>query len=624
MSRKKTSPFYILKPTKQRTSIPYTIGFDIETCEKNKKFVCASLVGDNFKNIYYTKDSFIKAISHYKYRNCYLCASNLAFDFFGLFYNDERIKQFNTLFRGSQLILCWTYVKNGKFYRKKIKGARRLNFIDTFNYAPFPVVKLGKIIGIEKLDTPKFIGQYPKNKTEWDYLIKYNIRDSEVSKKFMDFLFEALLKLGATPKITIASSSMSLFKNKYLKDDYFRATPSELLEMFNAYYGGRTEVFSRGTIKDYNYYDFNSLYPDVMRGKYPDPNSKRINFKNTTKYIKKYEGCAKVKISVPKMKYPPLPVKAHKVIFPYGTIKGWWTNNELRYALTLGCEIKKVYKSYYFLKTCRPFKRYVTDLYNLRLKYKADKSPMEVVVKLLMNSLYGKFGQKFIDRDNVVPFNHTPEELGKLEWFERIGDFLRIKQSFSEPPSYTIPIWASYTTSYARIKLHQSLVKYNPVYCDTDSILTKYEAPTSDALGELKLEMGIYEGILVKPKFYALKQKRTKDKHSQNSRPEYVKIKGLGVRIAYLEFFTLTKKYKFIKSYDKFTKFKEAIRRGLIPNEIIQITKHLTLEDDKRIWKNKKFDPDIYEESKPIHYTPEIFINNSSLILKKREKEDKK
>ncbi len=46
----------------------------------------------------------------------------------------------------------------------------------------------------------------------------YNLKDSEISYKFMRFLFDSFEELGASPKMTIASTSMSLFKNKFLGD----------------------------------------------------------------------------------------------------------------------------------------------------------------------------------------------------------------------------------------------------------------------------------------------------------------------------------------------------------------------------------------------------------------------
>ena len=58
-------------------------------------------------------------------------------------------------------------------------------------------------------------------------------------------------------------------------------------------------------------------------------------------------------------------------------------------------------------KECRPYKLF-TDfdnfMYEKRLKYKAMKnSSMTLCIKVFINSLYGKFGEKHHDRDIIMP-----------------------------------------------------------------------------------------------------------------------------------------------------------------------------------------------------------------------------
>ena len=115
----------------------------------------------------------------------------------------------------------------------------------------------------------------------------------------MKFLINSFEHLGATFKNTLASTSMSLFKNKYLKEVYFQPKEEILLEQFESCFGGRSEAFKRGTFENYNYYDFNSLYPsDMFENEFPDPNSLRITYKNTNEYINNYHGISKVDIYV--------------------------------------------------------------------------------------------------------------------------------------------------------------------------------------------------------------------------------------------------------------------------------------------------------------------------------------
>jgi hypothetical protein len=290
------------------------------------------------------------------------------------------------------------------------------------------------------------------------------------------------------------------------------------------------------------------------------------------------------------MKYPLLPLRRDdgRVIFPYGTIRGWYTHIEIREALKYGAKIEKMYKCHYFLKVCKPFASFVDELYNVRKQYKKEKNRMEYVAKLMMNSLYGKFGQRFRDKDNWIHESMIDDKLiEENDIMDRRGNYVRIKKD-SYPAVFCIPIWASYVTAYGRIKLHREILKHDPVYVDTDSLMIDHELPTSDKLGELKLEMKIKRGIIVRPKFYALEDSNNK---------EYVKIKGLGHHLTMLGFNGLLKNPKI--SYKKFAKFKESLRQGFIPNEIIDTHKEFSLEDQKRLWKNT-FNPDILEDSESI------------------------
>lgn len=604
--------FSILKPTKQKLFNKKVFGFDIETYNDNKNFLMCSIYGENYLKVFYSPSEFIEEIkTNPIFKNAYLFATNLSFDFFGIFFNSSDVQNMSTLFRGSDLLKAKTYLKFNQQTQKreftllaktKTKANPSLTFIDTMNYAKLSVENMGKIVGEPKGKTPSFIGQKWSTEEEKHEMIAYNIQDSKTTFTFANFLVEAFEELGATFKDTLASTSMSLFKNKYLEKDYFRLKEEDLLEIFEGYYGGRTEAFKRGYIKDYHYYDFNSLYPSVMAlNHFPDPNTHRITRKNTVKYIKEFEGVSHVKVYVPEsQKYPLLPNRLEngRVIFPTGTFEGWFSHAELREALNDEVVIMRVYKTHYFKKNCRPFKGYVTDLYKKRQQYKAVNSPMEYVTKIMMNSLYGKFGQRFTDKDNWVPKDSvTFEQLEKCSSYEVRGDYIRMVNKKTKPSAFCIPIWAIYTTAYGRIKLWKAIREAEPVYCDTDSLITKKKLPESDLLGDLKLEMDVAEGIIVRPKFYALREPNT-DEFDKG----YVKIKGLGRRLTYLEFWGFMERPTI--TYDKFTKFKEALRRGLVPNEIIKITKELSLEDEKRTWENE-FNYKVLEDSMPLVLTNE-------------------
>jgi hypothetical protein len=618
---------HILKATRQRFLSKKIFGFDIETYDDNKGFLLAGIYGydsrydrEYFKTFYNKQDLFHELRTNPMFRGSILYATNLSFDFWGSFYKEKEAGSFNFCNRGSQMLSAKTFFKgkgedtvfvsSGKKPTKSKQQYKSLEFIDTMNYAKMSVAEMGKLLKIPKMKSPAFGKPWSRmTKEEKDYMVAYNKRDCEVTYKFMkEIMIPAFESLGATVRLTIGSTAMSLFKNRFLDD--FVVYPNDidiLRRLFLAFYGGRTETFARGTFKDAWFYDYNSLYPSVMHDyKFPDPNSQRVSHKDTTNYIMHCEGVSEVEIEIPYMKYPPLPYRHDgKLIFPYGKLRGSWSHIELRHAVeNCGAKITKVYESIYYLLTCRPFVGFVKTMYDLRLKYQAEEeyNPMEKVVKLLMNNLFGKFGEKFDDKSvNYHKDAVTQEQLDNAIKIEEVDDYYKITEN-QDPKAHCIPIWAIYVTAYGRVKMHKAMMEHpNVIYADTDSLITHDVIPTSTKLGDLKLERDVKFGLTIKPKMYATFSAKGND---------YVKMKGLARKYQPKSFKEFSE--DFIKNprrtYHHFIKFNEAIRKGnVVPNQITLKHKNFSLEDDKRDWKGKKFDikgkDNVYEfqESDPLH-----------------------
>ena len=555
--------------------------FDIETANDNKEFVCGGIYSNDFKKQFLTKESMIDEILYNdKYLGAVFVATNLGFDWCGLFFeNNQNI--FRICKRNSNFIHCKTFRrKNGiqlfncpnprKKAEKKYDNLKSITFIDTANFAQISVAQLGEIVGIKKLQHPKALGRVPINSDEWEELLKYNLQDCKVSYYAMELFHRTIIDQGGTFKDTIASCSLSIFRNRFLKDTFWRHETDICLDQFKGYYGGNTHAYKRGKFKNYFLYDIVSMYPSEMRKVYPNPNTLSKNKYNITEYIEQYEGMSQVTVYCPKMEYPFLSHKSEdgRLFCPTGTWTGWYCHHELRYAMDLGYVITKVHNCHWYKETMYPFKEFVDTLYEVRKKYKKDNNPMQFVIKLIMNSLYGKFGQKFVD---VPELKHESEidtdYLLKNPFHTAKGDYYIFKTT-TEPKAFSFIIWSAYTTAYARIKLHKLIVKYEAIYCDTDSIMCKKEIISNSDLGGLELKEIVKEALIVKAKFYLI-----------NSTP---RVKGVPRLKGSTEFMTLIKGKKW--EYSHIVKFNEALTRNLIPNQVIQVVKHFDLEDTKRIW----------------------------------------
>jgi len=612
-----------LKPCNDKIKQKKIYGFDIETYGKKNIFYMGSIVNETEQYIFYNKKEMQDFIlNSNKLRGCILFATNLGFDFLALFGESiEMLSKFHFIIRGSDFVNI-----NYKYKRNKII------FLDTMNFLRLGVANLGKILNLPKLKKPKCLGKIPKNNKEKKELEIYNIRDSYISFKFGVYLQNSFNILGANIKYTIASTSMTLFRNKYLKYIIQQPKKEIIKEMFKGYYGGRTETFFRGKLDNsFNYYDINSLYPFVMnKYKFPFPNSLKLSYEPNEDLLK-FEGLSYCYIETPKnIMYPLLPYrftfeednKSKKLLFPKGDFYGWYSHPEIRKAKELNYNIKLI-KTYYYTQTFNPFKDFVTDLYNKRLQYQKENNKMQLAVKILLNSLYGKLAQKLEQTEMKFSFNQEDKN-EILKYFDenekRINENkpmkykintpdhneIKTKDGFvSEPrifyitnldvkeyPKFINPILALYVTSYARLELYkliEEVEKNNKkvVYCDTDSIITDYKFKTSKKLGDLKLEHSIKKGIIIKPKFYYLKNEKNE---------EVYKIKGIFGIKKYEDFINLLKTKKF--KYVKFTKFKESLKRGLNFNQILEVEKVLSLEDNKRIW-DKEFNYNELQKSKP-------------------------
>lgn len=592
MEKKQNNYRHILKPLSNKKLTKYDfIGFDVETYGNNNKFYMGGLYYFiNGKEIFKTFTNRIEMIDFIltdKFKGKYFVATNLGFDLTTLFFNTPFWNDLNILESGSNIIYA-----DYKFKNSNKKG--KVKFIDTMNYLPFSVEKLGSILNIPKLNKPKCLGKLPKTEEEREELFIYNKRDCEISCLFMYFLQDGLNKSGGILKITIASSSFDIWRRNFLNQILYKEELQHKFKgknikefIFNGYYGGRTEVYKKGEFKELYYYDINSLYPSVMLKKFPLPQSIKEVPKNSVLYINNYFGVSEVTVECPKMHKPFLPyrdIKKKKLLFPYGTFRGVWNNHELKKAIKLGYKIKKIHKQIIYTKTFYPFKEFVEYFYNERLKYKKDKNPMQLVSKLILNSLYGKFGQKKVKEFKIIDlndFNGDFNELNKL-----VGDNYTEKDNLiisTEEKEYNgknvYPILASYVTSYARILMYDYINNDDVIYTDTDSIfITKPLYNDSKKLGEMKLEDGspFKMGYFVKPKFYFT---------IDNNDNEVTKIKGIS-RASKDDFYNILKGKSVTKM--KFTKLKESIRRGFNPNTKLMLNKLLSLDDNKRVWIKQK------------------------------------
>jgi hypothetical protein len=339
--------------------------------------------------------------------------------------------------------------------------------------------------------------------------------------------WDLISKVGIST--TTASQALRVFRT-FLKEEIPSLTLIQDEFIRKGYFGGRTEIFkssfkSKRKNDRLYYYDFNSLYPSCMLGDMP-VFLKDKKIKNESD-IKNEIGFLDCEVEVPNMYVPPLPTiceidGTNKLVFPVGKIRGVFSTAELAYSLKFGVKVLKYYDSYVFKKGDAIFKDYILKLYNMR-KAAGSGTITGYICKILMNSLYGRFGLNK-NRKELV-FNpsvtlgmrhHSTVNTtwGKVEFYER-DKYL--------DKSYTNVAIAAWITSLARIKLHEVLHENREhiYYCDTDSVfLSKSLGEGSFELGKLKKELDAKAAYFILPKSYCL------DGTSNPKKKKIVALKG--------------------------------------------------------------------------------------------------
>jgi len=162
-----------------------------------------------------------------------------------------------------------------------------------------------------------------------------------------------------------------------------------------AYFGGRIEAFKLGTFHRVYVYDINSAYPYAITLL---PKTKGKHWVKVKRFIKGF-GVWHIKwkhlSASPGIGYFPLRLRDGSIKFPLQG-EGWYWEPEVSFALKSSDIEIKIIEGYFLIdeneKT--PLAKKISELYDARLKYKKKNDLRHWIIKILLNSMYGKFAQK--------------------------------------------------------------------------------------------------------------------------------------------------------------------------------------------------------------------------------------
>lgn len=465
-------------------------------------------------------------------------------------------------------------------WRGKSKSKRlRWRLLDSIKLIPLALAKACKTFGLPgKTELPLETHEYSR---EWEV---YNEQDCRALWSVLG-RFHTMVEdnLGGEVGITTPATAMKTWRRKYLPYKIHRGEDAHEF-VFSTYCGGRTEVFKREA-SNLNYYDINSSYPAVMRE--PMPSGPAIWWNGEppdcfTRASSGYVGFVEADVQLDEY-IPILPVKRDgKLLFPAGRISGRWDWAELS-----RCRegVVRWGKSVWF-KASPLLASMVEDLYPYRdPSLPGYDAGLAYVVKILLNSLYGKFGQSPMRR-KVVPWSEElPESATPVDgtpdspvWY--------IDEEVTAP--YIMPQIAAHVTSLARLKLYDHMVACGEslAYCDTDSIITSSHLDTTTALGGLKNEYpGVtFDGTFLAPKLYMLK-----------GSDGGVKVVAKGIRERTEATFETLRAGGTVSSWE-LEKLGKLAHKGFAKPEMFELKKSLKLTSFKREWRGNGTVPLVFND----------------------------
>lgn len=380
-----------------------------------------------------------------------------------------------------------------------------LRLRDSFRLLPASLAKLCETFAVDHakldIDVLPHILKATDPEKYWQYLANDVRGLQEVIYRFWQQIYAIAGSVEELP-MTLPALSMKLWR-KTLTEPIMTNWNKKLKALERrAYTGGRTECFDIGET-NIEIYDANSEYPTVMlAGLYP------ISYRGG--WVRDYRGehgLYEITYIQQNRNYKPVLRDETSNEFQYEG-SGVYTQPEIEELLKKDGVIT-VKQGYVFTDISNPFQRFIAQWWNIRHAAiaKGDEA-MAFVCKILMNSLYGKFGQREEGYTLKLLSGDEQERLLVSGTTIKIeGEYtLVLEDRHSE---YTFVSIAAYITAQARLHLYKQMcmaqdMGYKLYATDTDSVhVSGGTMETSDGLGGWKNE---YSGdaVYLGKKLYAL------------------------------------------------------------------------------------------------------------------------
>jgi len=334
-----------------------------------------------------------------------------------------------------------------------------LRFLDTLRHVPASVAQLGEWVGRPKL-------KFDPNSAA------YCLNDAAITRDAVKQVASIYHDLGIEkPSGTLPATAIKIWRATWPEGARAQLPIPPVMDAAReAYYGGRVECFEVGEFRNVSAIDMSSAFPWAMITEpFPIPWGPVKRWKGGDAIEK--TGFYRVRSGLEfRGGAGSLPFRGDDgLVFPFGEWEGTYTGIEILAHLQMGGRAT-VQGGFSFIQQGVPFRNYVDRLWTWKSRAQGVRRQ---VTKLLLNGLYGKFGERG-DRTVVTRLedyrNHLPRSLDT-----RLSLGMAITTVPGPPPPWANVVWAALVTARCRVRLLQELHKLRSqgarvLYVDTDGI----------------------------------------------------------------------------------------------------------------------------------------------------------
>jgi hypothetical protein len=282
------------------------------------------------------------------------------------------------------------------------------------------------------------------------------------------------------------------------------------------YYGGRVEAYKIGVIDEpLTVVDINSAYPHAMLSNHP-LGLEYMRYKELPETDEEI-GPTFIKLNCKGNGAFPFRSERGPLTFPRDNITREFTVTGWEYLAARDCGVLGPHQIVWvhIFESFVNFDEYVYQFYNMKNEAKRlGDTERYIFAKLLMNSLYGKFGsnpEKYAEY-STIPQDYVPGAMESGYKFE--GDLDGKTAVISKPLEedkqrfYNVATAASITGCVrAFLFRHINVCAGDIVYCDTDSIVYagdhKHDFSIGKNIGQWEIEANCIGGAIAGKKLYA-------------------------------------------------------------------------------------------------------------------------